>query len=128
MLDGAGPTNRADPKRPSRDRAVKNGTSCGAAESDSNVDVALNDDDVVVTEREITFARPEYAALAHEFGFLASAFGHDVSPKGVRDIARLASSIERIDRCIDEVSDDAKRQRRWSEVVAHLEDANADHD
>src|SRR5262249_35271973 len=50
------------------------------------------------------------------------AFGHDISPALRHDIARLASAIERIDRRIDEASDDEERLRRWAHVVSLLGD------
>lgn len=65
-------------------------------------------------------ARPEYAALAAEFARLAAPFGHDLDDAVRRDISRLASAIERIDRLVDEATDDDERRRRWRSVVAAM--------
>lgn len=69
---------------------------------------------------EIVFARPEYRALAEEFARLAEAFGHDIDPKLRRDIARLATAIERIDRGVDDSPTDDERRARWGVVVRGL--------
>jgi hypothetical protein len=71
---------------------------------------------------EIKFARPEYGALADELARLARAFGHELAPGLRRDVARLASAIERIDRRIDEPSADGQRVARWRWVVRALEE------
>jgi hypothetical protein len=68
----------------------------------------------------IVFMRPEYGALADEFGRLARAFGHDVDAPLRRDIARLAAAIERIDRCVDGAPDDNERRARWRLTVDGL--------
>jgi hypothetical protein len=47
---------------------------------------------------EIAFERPEYGVLAAELDRLCTAFGHSIDEHLRRDIARLASAIERIDR------------------------------
>lgn len=64
--------------------------------------------------------RPEYAALAREFGDLAAQFGHRIDSRLRQDIARLATTIECVDRHIDDVSDAAERAALWHSVLDHL--------
>src|SRR3954469_16580211 len=61
--------------------------------------------------------RPEYAALAREFGELAAQFGHRIDPLLRQDIARLASSIECVDRHVDDVGALEDRLSMWRSVV-----------
>jgi hypothetical protein len=68
----------------------------------------------------VTFTRPEYGRLAEEFRLLARAFGHDLAPRIVGDVARLTSAIERIDRWVDEACLAAVRRERWRGVIAIL--------
>ena len=66
--------------------------------------------------------RPEYAILAREFGELAAQFGHRIDAVLDNDIARLAGSIECVDRHIDHIADDVRRAALWRsilEVLAH---------
>lgn len=65
--------------------------------------------------------RPEYAALATEFGRLAALFGHAIDAELRSDIARLAATMECIDRHVDDVSSDATRVRLWTSIAALLE-------
>lgn len=65
--------------------------------------------------------RPEYAALAAEFSLLAAPFGHALDDTTKRDIARLASAIERIDRVVDEAADDHARRALWTFVVRRMD-------
>lgn len=64
--------------------------------------------------------RPEYAALAAEFARLAAPFGDHVDDRLRADISRLAGAIERIDRVVDEATDDDARRALWSFVVARM--------
>src|SRR5687767_13245237 len=68
-----------------------------------------------------TFARPEYAALAAEFARLAEPFGDRIDERLRADIGRLASAIERIDRIVDEATDDATRRALWRSVVDRMD-------
>ena len=65
--------------------------------------------------------RPEYAALALEFGELALQFGHRIDALLRDDIARLASAIECVDRHIDDVRDDGRRTALWTVVLDVLD-------
>jgi hypothetical protein len=67
--------------------------------------------------------RPEYAALAAEFERLAVPFGDRVDDRLRADIARLAGAIERIDRVVDEATDDEARRALWQFVVARMDGA-----
>ena len=67
-----------------------------------------------------TAVRPEYAALANEFALLAAPFGDRVDEHLREDISRLASAIERIDRIVDEATDDDTRRALWSSVVDRM--------
>lgn len=64
--------------------------------------------------------RPEYAALAAEFTRLAEPFGDEVDDRLRRDISRLATAIERIDREVDGAPDDDTRRARWAVVVERM--------
>jgi hypothetical protein len=66
------------------------------------------------------FERPEYAALAQEFARLAAPFGDRVDDRLHRDISRLASAIERIDRIVDDAADDETRRALWTYVVERM--------
>ena len=73
------------------------------------------------TEEPSTRVRPEYAALAEEFGALAADFGHRIDTELRRDIARLAATMECIDRHVDDVTDDVRRRTLWASVLDLLE-------
>lgn len=64
--------------------------------------------------------RPEYAALAGELSVIAADFGHDVDIWLRHDIARLAATMECIDRHVDDVADDVSRRALWADIVALL--------
>lgn len=66
--------------------------------------------------------RPEYAAIAREFAAIAADFGHDVDAPLRRDIARLASTMECIDRHVDGVTCDERRRALWTRIVLLLAD------
>jgi hypothetical protein len=70
---------------------------------------------------DIAFVRPEYAMLANEFALLAAEFDHDVDHALRHDIARLASSIEHIDRFVDELPDAAERLALWQGILRVLD-------
>lgn len=67
-----------------------------------------------------TVVRPEYAALAHEFGVLAMQFGHRIDATLRDDVVRLASTIECVDRHVDDVRDHAHRTALWHAVLEVL--------
>lgn len=70
--------------------------------------------------------RPEYAALAAEFERLALPFGDRVDDRLRADIARLAGAIERIDRVVDDATDDEQRRTLWRRVVDRMDGAGDD--
>jgi len=73
------------------------------------------------TDEPSTRVRPEYAALAEEFVALAADFGHRIDTELRRDIARLAATMECIDRHVDDVTDDVRRRTLWASVLDLLE-------
>lgn len=64
--------------------------------------------------------RPEYAALAGELSVIAADFGHTVDASLRHDIARLAATMECIDRHVDDAADDRARRALWADIVALL--------
>lgn len=70
--------------------------------------------------------RPEYAALAAEFELLALPFGDRVDERLRSDIARLAGAIERIDRVVDDATDDGARRALWRLVVERMDGVTDD--
>lgn len=70
--------------------------------------------------------RPEYAALAAEFELLALPFGDRVDDRLRSDIARLAGAIERIDRVVDDATDDEARRTLWRLVVERMDGVTTD--
>jgi len=74
---------------------------------------------------DVSFVRPEYAVLANEFALLATEFGHGIDRAHRRDIARLASAIEHIDRFVDEVPGEAERLALWEDILRVLDGEDA---
>src|SRR5688572_2413462 len=68
----------------------------------------------------IRLVRPEYAALAAEFERLAAPFGDRVDDQLRTDIIRLADAIERIDRVVDEATDDETRRGHWRSALERM--------
>jgi hypothetical protein len=69
--------------------------------------------------------RSEYAELGAEFGRLAAQFGHRIDAALARDIARLADTIECIDRHVDDIACEPSRLRLWEAIVDLLEHGSA---
>src|SRR5262245_27912662 len=81
--------------------------------------------DVASASMAMGAPRPEYAALAAEFARLAIPFGDRFDDRLRRDISRLASAIERIDRIVDDATDDDERRARWRFVVDRMNGTDA---
>ncbi len=67
--------------------------------------------------------RAEYGEMVATFAGLAADFGEHVDDGTLRDLHRLATSIERIDREIDAERDDRLRADAWRSVLDVLDGA-----